>query len=212
MFCPVCRAEFREGFVECNSCRVNLVEDLGNIHEKIEGEFWLCRACEHEYFDDETVYCAECGLKLVRSVLRDDEYIFLEPPVDEYRPDESIVGGMPDFQHLVKIDDEEAAILIESEDANLMVGVQKLLNTAGIDFEFRMPEKHDNPLGTLLGSGSPLERDFPKILVRSQDEEAAIRVIAVDKELGLSELPPELQGAYDEDFEDESEEEDEDEV
>lgn len=206
MFCPLCRAEFREGFAECNTCRVSLVEDLENIAEKVENEFLLCRACEHEYHDDDIIFCAECGLKLVRSVLRDDEYIFLETPEDVYRPDESIVGGMPDFEHLTTIADAEAAVLIESEDVNLMVKVQKLLDEAGINFEFRMPESHDAPLGTLLGSGSPLEREFPKILVKATDEAAAIKIIAVDEELGLSELPPELQGAYDEDEEGDEEE------
>jgi hypothetical protein len=201
MFCPVCRAEYREGFTECNTCRVNLVEDPDNISEKIDGEFLLCRACQHEYHDDEQVFCAECGLKLIRAVSRDDEYVFLEEPVDEYNSSESIVGGMPDFEHLVKIEDEQSAILIESEDLNLLVGVQKLLDAAKIDFELRLPETGENPLGTLLGSGNPLEREFPKILIRTQDEEAAIRIIASNKDLGLAELPPELQGAYDDDEE-----------
>ena len=29
MFCPVCRAEYREGFRECSDCDVDLVEKLG---------------------------------------------------------------------------------------------------------------------------------------------------------------------------------------
>ena len=28
MYCPICRAEFREGFLECTDCDVNLVEKL----------------------------------------------------------------------------------------------------------------------------------------------------------------------------------------
>jgi len=28
MFCPICRAEYREGFLECSDCDVNLVEKL----------------------------------------------------------------------------------------------------------------------------------------------------------------------------------------
>ena len=28
MYCPVCRAEYREGFFECTDCDVNLVEEL----------------------------------------------------------------------------------------------------------------------------------------------------------------------------------------
>ena len=29
MFCPICRAEYREGFLECTDCDVDLVEELG---------------------------------------------------------------------------------------------------------------------------------------------------------------------------------------
>ena len=28
MFCPVCESEYREGFTECNDCRVALVDQL----------------------------------------------------------------------------------------------------------------------------------------------------------------------------------------
>ena len=28
MFCPICRAEYREGFLECSDCDVDLVEKL----------------------------------------------------------------------------------------------------------------------------------------------------------------------------------------
>ena len=31
MFCPVCRAEYREGFSECTDCDVGLVEELGPV-------------------------------------------------------------------------------------------------------------------------------------------------------------------------------------
>ena len=33
MFCPVCRAEYREGFLECSDCDVNLVEKLAPMPE-----------------------------------------------------------------------------------------------------------------------------------------------------------------------------------
>jgi len=29
MYCPICRAEYREGFLECSDCDVDLVEKLG---------------------------------------------------------------------------------------------------------------------------------------------------------------------------------------
>ena len=31
MYCPICRAEYREGFLECSDCDVDLVEKLKRI-------------------------------------------------------------------------------------------------------------------------------------------------------------------------------------
>ena len=31
MYCPICRAEYREGFLECSDCDVDLVEKLKHI-------------------------------------------------------------------------------------------------------------------------------------------------------------------------------------
>ena len=36
MFCPICRAEYREGFLECSDCDVDLVEKLKPL-EKMPG-------------------------------------------------------------------------------------------------------------------------------------------------------------------------------
>jgi len=36
MYCPVCRAEYREGFFECTDCDVDLVEKLDPL-EKMPG-------------------------------------------------------------------------------------------------------------------------------------------------------------------------------
>ena len=33
MFCPICRAEYREGFLECTDCDADLVEDLEPMPE-----------------------------------------------------------------------------------------------------------------------------------------------------------------------------------
>ena len=33
MFCPICRAEYREGFYECTDCDVDLVEELEPLPE-----------------------------------------------------------------------------------------------------------------------------------------------------------------------------------
>ena len=202
MFCPVCRAEFREGFTECRSCQVNLVEDLDNLSEKIEGEFLLCTSCENEYHDEDIEFCDDCGLKLVRAVLRDDEYIFLEAPQQEYRPDE-LVPEMPDFKHLVSLDEDESVVLIESEDVKMLVRIQHLLDENGVDFDLKWPDPDKSQLGSILGSGSPLDREFPRIFVRPQNEEQAIRIITADDELGLGGLPPELEEAYDDEETDE---------
>lgn len=200
MFCPVCKAEFREGFTECKSCQVNLVEDLDNLEEKITGEFLLCTACQNEYHEQDIEFCEDCGLKLVRAVLQDDEYIFLEAPQQEYRED-SLVPEMPDFEHLTSLDENESVVLIESEDVEMLVRIQHLLNVNNIDFDLRWPEASDNPLGTLLGSGSPMDRDFPRILVRPENEGEAIRLITADQDLGLGGLPPELEESDEDDEE-----------
>lgn len=206
MFCPVCKAEFREGFTECKACGVDLVEDLHDLSGQIRGEFLLCPDCQNEYHDHAIEFCEDCGLKLVRAVLQDDEYILIEKPQREYR-DESLVPEMPDFEHLVRLDENESVVLIESEDVQMLVRIQQLLNVNNVDFDVRWPNPETNPLGTLLGSGNPLEREFPRILVRPENEAQAIRIITADQELGLGGLPPELEGAYDE--EDEESEEDE---
>jgi hypothetical protein len=33
MYCPICRAEYREGFFECTDCDVDLVEKLEPLKE-----------------------------------------------------------------------------------------------------------------------------------------------------------------------------------
>jgi hypothetical protein len=39
MFCPLCTAEYREGFTVCNDCRVPLVQNL-NSPESHRARFW----------------------------------------------------------------------------------------------------------------------------------------------------------------------------
>ena len=36
MFCPICRAEYREGFLECTDCDTDLVEELEPMPEMLE--------------------------------------------------------------------------------------------------------------------------------------------------------------------------------
>ena len=66
MFCPICRAEYREGFLECTDCDSDLVEKLGPMPEMVkfvklatifsEGDIALIKASldksEIEYYID----------------------------------------------------------------------------------------------------------------------------------------------------------------
>ena len=55
----------------------------------------------------------------------------------------------------------------------------------------------------VFGMTSPMEPAFPKIVVRREDEEKALSLVANNSELGLFEVPEEL---IDDDEEDEDEE------
>ncbi len=204
MFCPVCKAEFREGFDRCNECQVNLVEDLTQICEPIEGEFKLCTTCEQEFPQDQAK-CAECGMKLRRAVLRDDTYFFLDQPDDvsdvdfseEFEPE-----MITELEFYEDMSEREAAILLESENIDLLVRIQELLNQEQIHFQFVPAQKDPTTLGGILGAGNPLERSFPKVLVRAEDEEKAVQLIAEHPALGLLEIPEELLEAEDDDEDD----------
>ena len=39
MFCPKCKAEYREGFTECADCNIPLVADLQEAPEQPPGEY-----------------------------------------------------------------------------------------------------------------------------------------------------------------------------
>ena len=210
MYCPICKGEFREGFEECTGCNVNLVADLDNITEPVRGEFKLCVACEIEAATSAS-RCPECGMKLIRAVLHDDTYVFLEKP-PENAVNEDLV---PDFaeelvnelEYYREIPDEEAVVLIESEDIPLLVKVQELLNANEICFQFRPVVDAPGALGSIFGGGNVLERSFPKIVVYDDDEEQAINLIANHPGLGLGEVPAELLES-EEESEDDSEDED----
>lgn len=203
MFCPICKGEFREGFTECSGCQVNLVADLDNITEKIKGEFRLCHHCEREFHDFDIEHCPGCGLKLVRAVLHDDTYVFLEQPVEEYAEEEP-QGACEEFEYFVDIADADAAIVLESEDFAMLAKVQEILNTAEISFCFKPAQERASNLGSIFGMGGPLERSFPMVVVRKQDEEKALRLIADHPELDLFSVPAELLDG-DDDLEEEEE-------
>lgn len=197
MFCPICKAEFREGFEECNTCLVRLVEDPDDITQPVEGEFKFCPQCEREFHDD-TEFCAGCGLKMVRAVLRDDTYFFLEKPHDVYaqEPEPELISELEYYADLSEV---ASAVLLESEDIPLLVKIQELLNQEHINFQYVPPQEEPGMLGSLLGAGNPLTRSFPKVLVRAEDEERALRLIAEHPALGLLDIPEELLEDDDED-------------
>jgi len=218
MYCPICKGEFREGFDECTSCQVNLVADLDNISEHVNGEIKLCVACEIEA-EPETRRCPNCGMKLIRAVLHDDTYVFLEKPSEEADEIEQIQEVeeelINELEYYTEIPDEEGAVLIESEDISLLVKVQEILNRNEICFQFRPATDAPGALGGIFGGGNILDRSFPKVVVYADDEAEAIKLIATSTELALGEIPPELMESDDDendegygDYEDDNENED----
>ena len=210
MFCPVCKGEFREGFTHCDNCNVDLVTDLDNITEKVDGEFMLCPNCHTEYHEDEKV-CPECGLKLFRAVLnKDDEYVFLEEPKFEHGDLDNSVNFNNLWRHYCQIDPSNAAVVLESMDGEMLKKVMDLLDKNEINFMFVEPNEAASSLGSIFGVSSPLERQFPRVVVRKEDEERALSLIANSSELGLFEVPEELMdGDDDEENEDDEGEKEE---
>ncbi len=199
MFCPVCKGEFREGFTHCDNCNVDLVEDLNNITTKIEGEFLLCPQCHSEFHDGETV-CPDCGLKTIRAVIdKNDEYVFLEEPVFEQVSDTRQFNNL--WRHYCEIEPSEAVTVLESMDGEMLKQVMDLLDQNDINFMFVEPNEAASTLGSIFGVNSPLERPFPKIVVKRDDEERALTLLANSSELGLFEVPEELVGGDDDDEE-----------
>ena len=204
MFCPVCKGEFREGFTHCDNCNVDLVQDLDNITEKVDGEFMLCPRCQQEYHNGETT-CSECGLKLFRAVLnKDDEYVFLEEPRIEQGSSDINFNNL--WRHYCQIEPSNAAVVLESMDGEMLKKVMDLLDKNEINFMFVQPDEAASSLGSIFGMNSPLERQFPRIVVNKEDEERALSLVANSSELGLFEVPEELTEG-EEDYEDEDDEE-----
>ena len=203
MFCPVCKGEFRDGFTHCDNCNVDLVADLNNITEKVDGEFKLCPACHRKYQDNEEA-CSECGLRLIRAVLnKDDEYVYLEEPKFEQGKSTFEFNNL--WRHYCEIDPAEAVTVLESMDGEMLKKVMDLLDNNEINFMFVEPNEAASSLGSVFGMNSPLERQFPKIVVRKADEEKALSLVANSSELGLFEVPEEL--VSDDDDEDEEDDE-----
>ncbi len=64
MFCPKCKAEYREGFFKCSGCHIDLVKTLPEATEPLNK---LCPKCKMKYPDSFRV-CSECYTDLKAGV------------------------------------------------------------------------------------------------------------------------------------------------
>ena len=190
MFCPACKGEFREGFTVCNTCHVGLVEDLDNLPEKIEGEFMACIECEKKY-DGNTEVCPECGLKLVRAIEGENGFVMLEEPNYEAVPQVEKCD-LSQYEHCIDLSEEPTEVLLESEDLEIIQQIMSMLDKNGFYFDFYTPYNRTNTLGSVFGENTPLAHNFPQIIVREADIQAATDLIANSSELGLFDVPDEL--------------------
>lgn len=221
MFCPRCKAEYREGFTTCSDCQITLVEDLDNyqypeemIHENTDSSIsttheapsrkrivaeegtLLCPKCHAEYRDDFEI-CAQCEVEL-------QPEIYLEPELHSVNNENEFID-LAKYNHYRSLEEASPVMLLESDDPAIIKKVIDLLETAQISFDLKLPQQDSSNLGGILGEVTPVESSFPQIIVELQNEEKAINLMCDDPSLGLTELPPELEGIFDEEEEDEEE-------
>ena len=218
MFCPRCKAEYREGFSTCADCQISLVEDLENYQDIVEithenadqsteaskeptqrrivaeeGTL-LCPKCHAEYRDDFEI-CAQCEVELKPE-------IFIEPKIHSVNKETEFID-LSKYSFHRDIAESNSVMLLESDDSAIIKRVIELLENAQIPFGLILPQDDSSDLGGILGETTPMENSFPQIVVEIQNEEKAIKVMCDDPSLGLTELPPELEGIFDEEEEDE---------
>jgi hypothetical protein len=209
MFCPKCKAEFREGFTSCADCNVNLVEDLPEFEEEsIEEPFVIeeyetpgqkvrfCPECQ-EIFDDDLEECPDCEIELETATKDNRPEMVKKIEAQILHFQERIAN----LQNLKEIE-EEKVLLFETDDMNFAISAMEALDKNGLEFEFLEAENSFNPLGFLLSSNSPTEEKLNRVLVRLKDEKAATDFLNQAPELGLNEIPEELANpSYDEEGE-----------
>jgi len=95
MFCPRCRAEYREGFVECSDCRVPLVGELPPGKKK-------------EYLEFVTVFSSNspADIAVAKSILESAEMHFITQGEGSPYP-------LPADIQVAKDDEPEAKKLLE---------------------------------------------------------------------------------------------------
>lgn len=64
MFCPKCKVEYREGFLQCSDCHIDLVNTLPTVSEPLN---WLCPKCNTRYPDGSRA-CSDCHVDLEAGV------------------------------------------------------------------------------------------------------------------------------------------------
>ncbi|MDD3001078.1 MAG: hypothetical protein PHF29_04925, partial [Candidatus Riflebacteria bacterium] len=116
---------------------------------------------------------------------------------------------LSEYEHCIDLSEEPTEVLLESEDMEIMHEIMLLLDEEGFDFGFVTPYEQPNLLGSVFGENTPLARSFPKIVVRSEDIQAATDLLN-NSELGLFDIPEELRDPDELKDLDESEEEPED--
>ena len=175
MFCPACKGEFREGFTVCNTCHVGLVEDLDNLPEKIEGEFMACIECEKMMVTPRCVL--DHGLKLVRAIEGENGFVMLEEPNYEAVPQVEKCD-LSQYEHCIDLSEEPTEVLLESEGLEIIQQIMSMLDKNGFYFDFYTPYNRTNTLGSVFGEKTPLAHNFPQIIVREADIQAATELIA----------------------------------
>ncbi len=211
MFCPKCKAEFREGFSFCADCNASLVEELPELEEDSEETFVIeeyekpgqeirfCPECQ-EVYEDDFEECPECEVELEIATKdnRPEMVKKIEAQILHFQ------GRIAKLNNLTEIE-EEKVLLFETDDMNFAISAMETLDRNGLEFEFLEAENSFNPLGFLLSSNSPTEEKLNRVLVRVKDEQAATDLLNQAPELGLNDIPEEL---ADSDFEEEDPEED----
>ncbi|MDP4182636.1 MAG: DUF2007 domain-containing protein [Bacillota bacterium] len=102
MFCPKCKAEYREGFTRCSSCDIELVNEIHEKHEKKH----MKDETEIEYIEYDLVMTtfSAMDISLIKSILEDNNIAYFI----QGESNVNMVGGLP-ARVLVKREHAEKA-------------------------------------------------------------------------------------------------------
>lgn len=178
MYCPKCRAEFREGFTHCNECDRDLVafEELDNYIDeefsedilKAEEGTLLCPECHQEYRDDFKI-CSKCNVELVKQV-------WINSMGENVDTSDTIID-LDSYENLTDLSECETVVLLESDDLEFLGLMMEELNKENIEFHFYHSDKSDKSLGGIMATNVPTEPNIHSIYVKKEDEEKALEII-----------------------------------